>query len=666
MFMESISSIKLQQPIKKEKTYELPTDFISEFKGKEPNWGTLGKITAKRTYCRYIESEDRLEEWWEVLKRVVEGEFTVLLQHYINEGVSYNLGEFDKEAKETYQRMWEFKFLPPGRGLWMMGTNYIKERGGMALNNCAFVSTGIEKDFSFAFVWAMDALMQGMGVGFDITGKKRVTIQHPKQTFNFEIPDSREGWCQGLKHLLDSYFTGSSFPIFSYTSIRKRGTQIKGFGGVSSGYEPLEELYINITNLLNTKIGEEIDGITIVDIFNYIAKCVIAGNVRRSALISLGRYDDESYLSLKEDQEKMMDRRWASNISVSAVKGINYDPIIKHLIKNGEPGIIWMDNIRTYFRMDGEANFKDSNVAGVNPCGEMALEHCEMCNLVELFPARHETLEDLKQTAIYAYKFAKIVTLMKTPYPETNRIMKKNRRIGISQTGIIQAFEKFGRRRVLKACDDIYDRLLDEDEVFSEKLGINKSIKLTTVKPSGTVSLLAGATSGIHYPHSEYYIRRIRFASNDPLVEDLRRANYNVYYDPNSITAHKTYTTVCVDFPVKEDNFSMKKSDVSIWEQIANVIDYQRYWADNQVSVTVTFKKEEIPQIKPLLEFVEDKIKGITFLPLNDHGYMNPPYEEITEVQYNQMVSRLKPLEIKTKQREADGEKYCTSDKCLI
>jgi len=507
----------------------------------------------------------------------------------------------------------------------------------------------------------MDALMLGVGVGFDTKGAGKIKIEKPIKSNNiFKIPDSREGWVKALGKVLDGYFFGQEIPIMDYSLIRPAGSPIRGFGGVASGPEPLKELLEDVARLLDERIGQTIKSSDIVDIFNMIGKCVVAGNVRRSAEIALGDLNDTEFINLKQDKEKLVHHRWASNNSVIAKVGMDYSPLINGIAKNGEPGILWLENAQKYSRINGEPDWKDKNAKGVNPCGEQTLESFELCCLVETFPSRHDTYEEFEETLKYAYLYAKSVTLLNTHWPITNAVMLKNRRIGTSQSGIIDAFVKHGRRTMLEWCEKGYKYLRKLDEKFSDWMCIPRSLKITSVKPSGTVSLLPGVSPGIHYPHAEYYIRRIRISKNSDLYPLLKEAGYKIeedIYDKNSFV---------VEFPIHEKYFDRAKKDVSIWEQFQNAVDYQRFWADNQVSITITFKKEEVKEIKRCLECFEDKLKGVSLLPLKDHGYKQPPYEEITKEQYEEMVKNIKPLKFGIVNDNPVGEEGCETDACAI
>jgi len=347
-------------------------------------------------------------------------------------------------------------------------------------------------------------------------------------------------------------------------------------------------------------------------------------------------------------------------IIVFLLKGLDYSFIASQIAVNGEPGVLWLDNAKAYSRMGDEPDFKDKKAAGVNPCGEQTLESFELCCLVESFPSKHESYEEFRETLKYAYLYSKSVTLVNTHWKETNAVMLKNRRMGISQTGIIEAFVKHGRRNVLEWCDKAYKYLKELDELYSGWLCIPKSIKITTVKPSGTVSLLPGVPPGIHFPHSEYYIRRIRISKNSDLIEPIKKAGYYIeddLYSPN---------TIVVEFPVHEKYFDRSKSDVSIWEQAANAADYQKYWSDNQVSITITFDNGEANQVKHVLECYEDKLKSVSFLPIKEHGYKQAPYEEITKEKYEQIMANVQPLYLDDTKDRAIGSKFCDTDSCEI
>lgn len=651
--------------------FKLSEKFLDEFKDRQPKWGPLGYATFKRTYARVLEEEsngsrERTEEYWEMVRRVVEGCYTIQLNHCKSLKLPWIPYKAQKSAQEMFRLMWNFRFLPPGRGLWMMGTDYIYERGSAALNNCAFVSTNeIEVSFSEPFCFLMDMSMLGVGVAFDTEGTGKVFVQQPQQGgYTHVVEDSKEGWVDLARSILDSYVGIGKRPAnIDFSQIRPTGATIKTFGGIAPGPGPLIECIQNIDAILEPRVGERITSTDITDLMNVIGKCVVSGGVRRTAELALGAADDEEYLKLKDPklhEEKLRAWRWASNNSVLADTGLDYSELGMQTAKNGEPGYFWLNNARAFGRMKDGKNWADAKVAGTNPCAEQSLESYEICNLVETFPSLHENFEDYERTLKFAYLYAKTVTLIPTHNERTNAIMLRNRRIGLSQSGIVESFEQHGRRNHFEWCDKGYEYISKLDKIYSQWLCIPESVKKTSVKPSGTVSLLPGVTPGIHYAHAKYYYRTIRIDKTSPLVEPIRRAGYrmeeSVYGD----------NTIVVYFPVKQDHFERSKEHVSIWEQVENISQMQHYWADNQVSATVTFKPEEAQDIPKILELYETRLKSISFLPLVDHDYPQAPYQTITMETFLQAVGKLSPLDFTAINTDEAQDMFCDGDKCEI
>ena len=677
--------------------FKLTQKFLADYEGKQPNWGfgDLSYFVYKRTYAR-LKEDGSQEEFFDTVKRVVEGCFQIQLDHCSKLGLPWDGMRAQKSAQKMFQKIWEFKFSPPGRGLWVMGTPIVDRIGSAALNNCAFISTKeIKKDFGFPFSWACDMLMLGVGVGFDTNGAESLVVKKPTgNPVTFVIPDSREGWVESIKILINSYSSGN--PItFDYSQIRVANTPIKGFGGTSSGPEPLKNGHKEITELLDSLDGEPITSTAIVDIMNMIGKFVVAGNVRRSAELAIGQSTDANYVTMKDPikhSKELMSHRWASNNSVFAKPTDDFSGLIDSIAKNGEPGLIFLDNAKHYGRLKDGFNTSNSvfydNVAGFNPCAEQSLEHGEMCCLVETYPANHDSAEEFLETIKYAYLYAKSVTLLPTHDPLANSVMLKNRRIGLSQSGIQQAIKKFGYSSYCKNfADEAYDMVRQWDQTYSRWLGVPTSNKVTTVKPSGTVSLLSGATPGVHCTHSEFYFRTVRVSATDPMVNMLLKANYRVEVsvidnakikdlsnnklevvrvtEDNLPALREAGVTLVVYFGIKEKNFTKSKYDISLWEQLYLVRELQSLWSDNSVSCTITFKLDEKKDLESAIKFVAPYVKTLSFLPLDNHSYAQAPYQTITEQQYTDYVNSLKTLKLKTKS-ESSGERYCTNDSCVV
>ena len=652
--------------------FKLSDNFLNKFKRKKAPFGFngLGELVYMRTYSR-IKENGKNERWWETVQRVVEGTYSMQKNHIESLSLGWNAWQAQRSAQEMYERIFNMKFLPPGRGLWAMGTPITEEKGlYAALNNCAFVSTKtLKEDYSNPFCFLMDASMLGVGVGFDTKGAGEIVVKGINKDRNeeiFEIPDTREGWVESLRLLLESYFHGTAPIVFDYSKIRLEGEPIKGFGGVSSGPEPLKEVHEEITKVLEKNSGEPITITTIVDIMNLIGKCVVAGNVRRTAEIVFGDPHNEEYLDLK-NYKVNPDREtygWTSNNSIFAELGMDYTEAAKRIVDNGEPGFAWLDNMRHYSRMKNGGDNKDHRAMGGNPCLEQTLESYELCCLVETFPSNHDSFEDYARTLKYAYLYAKTVTLGGTHWADTNRVMLRNRRIGCSVSGVAQFITKSGLGELKDWLEDGYDVIKRWDTKYSDWFAVPRSIKTTSVKPSGTVSLLAGATPGLHYPESRFYIRRVRLSKHSELIEPMKKAGYKI--EP---AFGSEDTTSVVEVPVDVGEGIRTASELSIWEQFSLAAFMQRHWADNQVSCTVTFNPEtEGDEISHVLNYFQYHLKGISLLPRHDYGaYKQMPYEAIDEKEYNKQVSKLNRLSFGViKNEEAEIDKFCNNDSCEV
>lgn len=656
-----------------QENFRLPQSFIDTYKGRKPPFGFdgLGEFVFYRTYS-HVKPDGTNESWTDVVRRVVDETYSIQKQHAIKHQRPWSDEKAQRSASEMFDRMWNMKFLPPGRGLWAMGAPVTRERKlHMALQNCAFVST---KDIAngnptVPFEFMMDVSMLGVGCGFDTFGAGQIAIQKPVGSAGvFVIEDSREGWVASVRALLRAFFLGEPLPIFDYTQVRPAGLPIKGFGGISSGPKPLMKFHHAIVDMMYRSAGKPVTSTMITDIMNLIGQMVVAGNVRRTAQLAIGHPDDHAYLDLKNYavNPHRMAYGWTSNNSVLASVGMDYNDASKRTQLNGEPGYIWLDNARRWGRINHprDADFVGpDDVDGFNPCVEQPLKSFEVCTLVETFPANHDNADDFYRTLQFAFLYAKTVTLAEIHWEQTNEIVRKNRRIGTSMTGIIQAYEKFGREKFIEMMDRGYEVIRERDRLYSEWLGINESVRVTTVKPSGTVSLLGGATPGVHRAESEYYIRRVRIAKTSPLLAPIIEAGYHVE-DAQSDPEH----TAVIEFPVHVRNVGKTIDQVDIWDQIGEAATLQKYWSDNGVSVTVTVQPEEGNQISRVLTTFDGHLKAASFLPKLEGGaFPQMPYEQIDEATFKSMSSRLKPLDMSSiTGSDAEGEAGCVNDVCEI
>lgn len=701
-------------------SFHLSDEFIAGYVNRPVPWGyadaagnSLGEITFLRTYSR-IKEDGTKERWYEVCRRVIEGMFTLQKDHARTNRLPWSDVKAQRSAEDAFERLFTFKWTPPGRGLWMMGTPLVMEhRNSAALQNCAFVSTDdmTKTDPSAPFAFLMEASMLGIGVGFDTKGAAKGFKVHAPKVFPsaefvlddtgralaphiltedgpvdpvtymrdaevYVIPDDREGWVASVVRLLDAFLKpGQTLPVWDYSQIRPAGEPIRTFGGTAAGPGPLRKLHEALSRVLTAKLGQTLTSTDILDIGNLIGVCVVSGNVRRSAELALGSIDDEDFLNAK-NPEAFPERNsydpenpgwgWMSNNSVEVKLGDDLSSIVEGIKLNGEPGVVWMDVSRNYGRLIDPPNGKDHRAVGYNPCAEQTLESYECCTLVETFLGRHEDLEDFKRTLKVAYLYAKTVTLIPTHWQRTNAIMQRNRRIGTSMSGVANFADNRGINVLRAWMDAGYDTVSYYDRVYSEWLCVRESIKTTTVKPSGTVSILAGESPGVHWaPGGEFFERRIRFSKADPMVTLFRQAGYLV--EPASESPD---TTVVVAFPIHS---AAKRSEkqVTLFEKAHLAATAQRHWSDNSVSVTLSFDTEsEADHIGRVLAMYEGSLKTVSFLPTGRHTFPQMPYTEIDAATYEQGRMTLFPVDLSPiydgQGVDAVGEAYCTTDACEV
>ena len=619
----------------------LPEEFLLTYSKKQPNWGFngLGYIVYKRTYSRKI-TDTETEEWWQTVARCINGAQKI--------GAKYTI----EEAQRLYDLVFNLKCNFAGRMLWQLGTSTVDRFGLASLVNCWFTSMRELEDFCFLF----EHLMLGGGVGFSVKREdihelprinKGVVIQHQyTKDADFIVPDSRQGWVELLRKTLQSYFkTGKSF-TYSTILIRGAGELIKGFGGTSSGPGILIEGIEKITTILKSRCGKKLRSIDVLDINNIIGSIVVAGNVRRSAEIAIGDPDDYLYIKAKNWSEGIIPN-WRS-MSNNAIFADTYSHISEDVWNNGYVlnkktgeakgeayGFVNLPLSRKYGRLGEEIA---DNCDGVNPCAEVTLADGEACNLSELYLNNIDSPEELIECAKLLYKVQKAVWTLPALYEKTEKIAKKNMRIGMGVTGVCQAYNK------IDWLDDCYKQLREYDKEWSKINNWPESIKLSVIKPSGTLSLLGGSTPGGHPSLFKYYIRRVRMNSADPLVKICRDAGYKTEYVIH-FDGSEDYSTIIVEFPCEAGENAILSKDMSAIQQLELVKKLQTVWADNSVSVTIYYLIEELPEIQEWLKNnYETSCKTMSFALRNDHGFKQAPYEEVDEKEYNRICKKIKPI----------------------
>lgn len=594
-------------------------------------WSNLAKIVYRRTYAR--KDDGNLETYSSTIERAVAGNVR-----------GHNVPEEEVKALLRYGK--ERKAIPAGRGLWFSGSPMHGKIGGAALCNCwAVEATDWEN-----FVLAQNLLMLGGGVGMSVEHKftsklpkvKRDVIIEHKNTkdADFIVPDSRKGWCDLTERMLESYFvTGRSFS-YSTICVRGYGEPIVGFGGVSSGPLPLVKFISNACSILSLRSGKHIRPIDAADILCAIGEMVVSGNVRRSAIIILGDCWDKEYLLAKRwDLGTIPSYRSCANYSVVCNDTDDLHPSFWKTYEHGEPfGIVNVKNMRKYGRMGEE---KKDTAYLCNPCGEAMLENGEPCNLQELSLMNIESEKELIDCARLMHRWGKRVTLEDYHNATINEVVRRNRRVGTGITGCLGS-EWFNQISLNKA----YDAIQKENISYSKELQIPPSIRTTVVKPSGTVSKLLDQNGyeGIHPAFSRYMIQNIRIAANDPLIPLLKEAGHHMEPE-KKLDGSVNHGTLVVDFYAKApDELVTADEEWDTWKQLDVLKFAQKYWADQAVSITVYYKKEEIPKIKEWLANNLDEIKTISFLCHDDHGFEQAPKKAITKEQFEKLSSKIKPI----------------------
>lgn len=626
-------------------------------------WGEIGYITYKRTYSRRLKEDDpnsKTEEFHQTIDRELYA-------------ADKQLGiKFTEEEKETYfKTRMNLKWSPAGRFVWQLGTKTVDKLGLPSLQNCA--ATVVDHPIR-PFTWAMELLMLGCGVGFNI--QKEYVYQIPKlqkkkvkitrldnADADYIIPDTREGWVKLLGKLLKAHFYSGEGFTFSAQLIRSKGALIKGFGGVASGPDDLVWGMYEINKILNDRAGKKLRPIDALDIMNIIGSVVVAGNVRRSAQIAIGDYDDLEFLKAKRwDLGPIPNWRAMSNNSVACDDVDLLPSEFWDTYSQGEPyGLINLNLARSCGRL-GEFQYSDTGIIGFNPCAEQGLYNNETCCLAELYLSNIDSYEELLTCLEMSYRMCKHSLALHCSIKETEDIVHQNMRMGIGVTGYLQATEE--QRSWLKTA---YEWLREYDKEYSAKYGFPVSIKLTTVKPSGTLSLLKGVTPGGHpSPAGPYYIRRIRIASNSSLLDTCKKHGYPMEYQIN-FDGTEDKSTMVVSFPCKVPDGTPIAADFFWRDQLDIVKRLQSEWSDNSVSVTVYYKKEDLEDIKKYLsENYKDNFKTLSFLLYNDHGFKQAPYETISKELYDLMIQDVEPItSVNVNEKDFDIQD-CDTGSCPI
>jgi len=600
-------------------------------------WGEIGYITFKRTYARKLKDSNSTEEFPDVVERELNA-------------CKKQLGlQFSEEEIEDYRRTrLGLKWSTAGRFMWQLGTDTVNKLGLPSLQNCA----GVVVDHPIRpFTWAFEMLMLGSGVGYNIQReyvyqlpkvKKKVRIERlDTKDAEFIVPDTREGWVKLLGKVLKAHFYSGEGFTFSTQLIRGKGAPIKSFGGSASGPEDLCWGINEIHKILNARSGQRVRPIDCLDIMNIIGFIVVSGNVRRSAQIAIGDHDDLEFLKAKRwDLGSIPNWRSMSNNSIACDDITTVPNEFWETYNQGEPyGLINLRLARNCGRL-GEVHYPDPNVVVFNPCAEQSLENYETCCLSEIYLPNIESKEEFFKILSLTYRVNKHSLNLHCSIKETESIVHRNQRMGIGVTGVLQASEE-----QLSWLADGYSYLRELDKEYSAFKGWPTSIKLTTIKPSGTLSLLAGVTPGAHpNPAGPYYIRTIRIAANSPLLSVCKEHGYKIEPQLN-FDGSADNNTMVVSFPCKVPEHTPVAATFGWKQQLEIVKRLQSEWSDNSVSCTVYYNKEDLPEIKQYLaENYKDNFKTLSFLLYHGHGFVQAPYTTISKEEYEEQIKTVRKI----------------------
>lgn len=631
----------------------------------ETPWSSIGYVTYKRTYSRRLDPQDpnsKTEEFHQTVDRVIEACQSQL-----------GCGFTEDEIKRLRGYLLGLKGTVAGRFLWQLGTDTVGRLGLASLQNCAFVTVDHPVK---PFTWAFDFLMLGSGVGYNIQKKNVDKLPPVNENFvaptrldtadaDYIVPDTREGWVSLLGKVLKQAFLADSAKPFTYSTIliRGKGAPIKGFGGTASGPEDLCRGIEEISKVLDKRRGKKLRPIDALDIMNIIGSVVVAGNVRRSAQIAIGDPDDVEYLLAKRwDLGNIPSWRAMSNNSVVCD---NIDDLHEYFWDGyegkGEPyGLINLKLSRKVGR-SGETEYPDPDVQGYNPCAEQSLASFETCCLAEIYLPNITSYDEFVDVATLLYRINKHSLALPCHQEDTQAIVHKNMRMGIGVTGVLQATEE--QKSWLDAA---YKDLRKFDAKYSLEHSWPPSVKITTVKPSGTLSLLPGVTPGAHPAYAQYMIRRIRIAANHSLVDVCKAHGYHVEYQRN-FDGSEDHSTVVVSFPFSHPENAKLARDMTAVDQLETVKWLQDVWSDNSVSCTIYYRMEELPEIKKYLKKnYKHNHKSLSFLLHSDHGFHQAPLEEITKEQYLAMVANTQLITKIDSEIEFDAADECATGACPI
>lgn len=656
----------------------LSDDFLKAYSRMDSPMEQLGDFVYTRTYSRYLTEPGRREYWWETVRRAVE--------------YNCSLASADrKEAEKLYDNIFHLRQFLSGRTLWIGGTQAAKEYPA-ANYNCAFEVVDSFQAFADLFY----LLMVGCGVGVRILkedaaklplvrtdirifhkhGEPRpagARLEYTELVFRenravITIGDSKEGWIQALEYyfriLTEAGYRKIMEIGFLYDSIRPRGEKLKKFGGTASGYEAMKNMLVKIHGVITAageRTGEkrvQLLSIDLLDIANSIGENVVSGGVRRTSEIVLVDEHDRECIEAKNQLYKNRGGRWEidqalshrqmSNNSIFYRKKPSRQQLHFHLQQmrhSGEPG--WVN--------EEAAKRRRPDFKGCNPCGEILLDHQGLCNLTTVNVMafvqdgkldRHRLLEAQRLSARAAYR----MTCMELELHDWNMVQRRDRLLGCSLTGwqdMVNAAGLTGEDQKI-LLEQLREEAHRAAEEIADQCRQNRPLLVTTIKPEGTLSLLPAVSSGVHYSHAPFYVRRVRIAAKDPLCRVCEDLGYPVF--PEVGQDESDPVTKVVEFPVKAPEGRVK-GDVSALEQLENYKMFMQYYVDHNCSVTVHVREEEWDSVEQWVWDNWDDAVALTFLGYEESFYELLPFEAVSREEYERRKAAMQPFQPELLQR---------------
>jgi len=587
-------------------------------------------------YSRWLPDEGRREYWSETVSR-----YFNFFKDHLKEMCDYDLD--DKTRNEIEEAILDIRVMPSMRCLMTAGPALKKEN--IAGYNCSYVAV----DRVAAFDEILYVLMNGTGVGFSV--ERQFTAKLPVVAEEFylsdtviQVADSKLGWAKAFKELVGMLYIGQ-IPKWDLSKVRPAGAPLKTFGGRASGPDPLESLFNFTVNTFKAANGRRLTSLECHDIVCKIAEIVVVGGVRRSALISLSNLSDDRMRHAKSGQwwEQNGQRALANNSACYSEKpdiGIFMDEW-KSLYdsKSGERGIFNRESANKMASKNGR-RIVEGYEFGTNPCSEIILRDREFCNLSEAVIRVTDSKETLKEKVRIATILGTFQSTL-TNFKYVSNMWKKNcseeRLLGVSLTGIMDNSLTNGKEKGLEnLLDELREVAVETNKKWAKKLGINRATAITCVKPSGTVSQLVDAASGIHARHNPYYIRTVRGDKKDPLTKMMVDAGFPVEDD----VMNPSHTSV-FSFPMKVNKDSVFRTDMTAIEQLELWLTYQKHWCEHKPSVTISVKEHEWLEVGAWVYENFDYMSGVSFLPFSEHTYKQAPYQDCDEKLYKETLTKM-------------------------